>query len=111
MKKMGVFSARDLRNRSGGLLNQAKRGGLSLITKHGRPAVLAVPFDSRLLEIGLHRHLAASLYAQKLLTLAESAKLADLPIEQFLNVLAASGGDAVDYPAEEISTDLAPPNR
>lgn len=106
MKTMDVFSARDLRNRSGELLNQAKRGGLSLITKHGRPAALAVPFDARLLELGLHRRLAASLYAQKLLTLAESAKLADLPIEQFLGVLAASGVDAVDYPADELSSDL-----
>ena len=106
MKTMDIFSARDLRNRSGGLLNQAKRGGLSLITKHGHPAALAVPFDAQLLQMGLHRRLAVSLYAQKLLTLAESAKLADLPVEQFISVLGASGVDVVDYPAEELATDL-----
>ena len=106
MKTLDVYSARDLRNRSGGLLKDAKEGRLSVITKHGHPAALAVPFDAQLLELGLHRHLAVCLYAQHLLTLAEAAKLADLPIEQFLNVLAASGVDAVAYPAEEVTAEL-----
>jgi len=106
MKTLDVFSARDLRNRSGGLLKEAKEGRLSLITKHGHPAALSVPFDAALLELGLHRHLAVRLYAQQLLTLAEAAKLADLPIERFLTVLATSGVDVVAYPAEEVAADL-----
>ena len=106
MEALDVFSARDLRNRSGGLLKDAKEGRLSLITKHGHPAALAVPFDAQLLELGLHKHLAVTLYARNLLTLVEAAKLADLPVEQFLKVLAASGVDAVAYPAEEVETEL-----
>ncbi len=51
MEALDVFSARDLRNRSGGLLKDAKEGRLSLITKHGHPAALAVPFDAQLLEL------------------------------------------------------------
>lgn len=43
-----VFSARDLRNNAGQLLKDARNGRLSLITKHGVPLVLAVPFDSHL---------------------------------------------------------------
>ncbi len=106
MRSLDVFSSRDLRNRSGGLLKDAAEGRLSVITKHGHPAVLAVPFDAQLLELGLHRHLAVCLYAQQLATLAQAAKLAGLPIEQFLDVLAASGVDAVDYPAKELAAEL-----
>ncbi len=63
MKPLGVFSARDLRNRSGSLLKDAEEGRMSLITKHGRPAALVAPFDAQLLELGAHRHLAVRVYA------------------------------------------------
>lgn len=106
MNTLDVFSARDLRNRSGVLLKDADEGRFSVITKHGRPAALAVPFDAQLLELGIHRHLAVRLYAQRLLTLAQAAKLAGFPIEQFLNVLAASGVDVVDYPVKEVASEL-----
>ncbi len=106
MKTVDVFSARDLRNRAGGLLKDAEEGRLAVVTKHGRPASLAIPFDARLLELGVHRHLAAQLYARQLLTLAQAAKLAGLPIEQFLDILDVSGVDAVDYPAREIGEEL-----
>ncbi len=106
MKTLDVFSARDLRNRSGALLKDAQEGRLSIITKHGHPAALVVPFDTQLLELGLHRHMAVSLFAQKLLTLSEAAKLADLPIETFLPVLAASGVDVVAYPASDLKEEL-----
>ena len=106
METLDVFSARDLRNRSGELLKDAGEGKFSVITKHGRPAALAVPFDAQLLELGIHRHLAVRLYAQRLLTLAQAAKLAVLPIEQFLSVLTATGVDVVAYPAREVAEEL-----
>jgi prevent-host-death family protein len=106
MNELDVFSARDLRNRSGGLLKHADEGRFSLISKHGRPAALVVPFDAQLLQLGIHRYLAVRLYAQHLVTLSQAAKLAGLPIEQFLNVLAGSGVDAVDYPAKEVAAEL-----
>ena len=102
MNNVDVFSARDLRNRAGGLLKDAEDGKFSVITKHGRPAAIAMPFDALLLELGAHRHLAVRLYAQRLLTLAQAAKLAGLPIEQFLEVLGVSGVNVVDYPAKEV---------
>ncbi len=108
MKTVDVYSARDLRNRAGGLLKDAEEGRLAVVTKHGRPASLAIPFDARLLELGVHRHLAAQLYSRQLLTLAQAAKLAGLPIEQFLDILDVSGVDVVDYPAKEIGKELEP---
>ena len=36
-----------------------------MITKHGRPAILAIPFDDLLLELGVHRTLALKLFAER----------------------------------------------
>jgi prevent-host-death family protein len=107
MTPVDVFSARDLRNRAGGLLRDAEAGKLSVITKHGHPAAIAVPFDAALLDQGVHRHLAVRLFVQRLSTLAQAAKIADLSIEAFLDVLRVSGVAVVDYPPEELKTDLA----
>ena len=62
MDPVDVFSVRDLRQRSGDLLRDAENGQVAVITKHGRPAILAVPFDARLLELGVHRALALHLF-------------------------------------------------
>jgi len=42
MKQFDVFSVRDFRNKSGELLRDAEAGRISLITKHEKPAILAV---------------------------------------------------------------------
>ena len=58
MEQFDVFTARELRNKSGELLKDAEDGQISLITKHGKPAILAVPFDKRLLIHGILEYLA-----------------------------------------------------
>ena len=100
------FSARDLRQRSGEFLRNAEDGGLALITKHGRPAVLAVPFNDRLLELGVHRALALDLFERRQLTMAQAAKVADLTVEDFIVLLDEAGGVAVDYPPDELDDEL-----
>ena len=107
METLDVFSIRDLRTRSGDLLHDAALGQLSLITKHGRPAILAVPFDQRLLEQGVHRALALRLFEDRHLTLAQAAKVAGLTLDGFLDLLGTLGLAAVDYPPEELSGELA----
>jgi len=98
--KVDAFSVRDLRERTGELLRNAERGSLSLVTKYGRPAFLAVPFDERLLALGVQRALAVKLYQEEVVTLSQAAKVAGLPIEDFLDVLRSAGVAAVDYPSE-----------
>jgi len=105
MKKVDVFSVRDLRQRSGDLLRDAEEGRLAVITKYGRPAILAVPFGERLLELGLARSLALQLFEGGQLTLARSAKLAGLSLEEFVALLGLAGVDAVDYPPEELEAE------
>jgi prevent-host-death family protein len=101
-----VFSVRDLRIRSGDLLKDAELGQLAIITKHGRPAILAVPFDRRLLDQGVHRALALSLFESRQLTLAQAARLAGLSLDGFIDLLGPLGLAAVDYPAEELADEL-----
>ncbi len=101
-----VFSARDLRSRSGELLRDAAAGRLSIITKNGRPAILAVPFDDRLREQGVPRGMALSLFESGQTTLAQSAKIAGLGLEEFIELLGHLGIPAVDYPADEVAGEV-----
>lgn len=106
MDPLDVFTARDLRQRSGELFRGAEEGRLALITKHGRPALLAVPFDERLLTHGVHRAVALSLLEARLISLRQGAKLAGMSLEEFLDLLAEVGIPAVDYPADEVAEEL-----
>ena len=83
MDLLATFSIRDLSQRPAELLRNAEEGRLAIVTNHGRPTILAVPFDDRLLDVGVHRALAVGLFEQGHLTLAQAAKLADLTVEDF----------------------------
>lgn len=100
METLDVFSVRDLRTRSGDLLRDAELGELALITKHGRPAILAVPFDRPLLDQGVHRALALTLFENRHLTLSQAAKVAGLSLDGFIDLPGSFGLAAVDYPAD-----------
>lgn len=106
MDSPAVFSDRDLRQRSAELLRNAEDGRFAVVTKHGRPAILAVPFDDRLLEVGVYRALAVRLFEQRHLTLAQAAKVADLRVEEFMELLEQSGVAAVSYPPSELDDEL-----
>jgi prevent-host-death family protein len=106
MEPLDVFTVRDLRQRSGDLLRDAEEGRLALITKHGRPAFVAVPFDERLLSLGLHRALALNLVESGQMSVARAAKVAGLPLEEFIELLGRNGIPAVDYPPEELEEEL-----
>jgi prevent-host-death family protein len=107
MDPVDVFSVRDLRLRSGELLRDAENGHVALITKHGRPAILAVPFDARLLDLGVHRALALHLFENRHLSLAQAAKLAAVAVEEFVELLGKTGVPAIDYPPEELDDEIS----
>ena len=106
MEPFDVFSARELRQRAGELFRDAEQGRLSVITKHGRPAILAIPFDDRLLSLGVQRAVAVGLFETGSLSLAQGAKLAGLSMEEFMELLGREGVVAVDYSPEELAADL-----
>ena len=107
MEPVNVFSVRDLRQHSSKLIKDAEQGQLSLITKHGRPAILAIPFDEKLLEFGVQRTLALRLFEKRHLTLAQAAKLAAVPTEDFMALAGTAGIVVVDYPPDEIDDEVA----
>ena len=98
MRDVSVFSVRDLRVNSSTLVREAEAGQVSIITKRGKPAVLALPFGSRLLEVGLDKDLALALFERRLITMAKAAKLAGVTQDAFMDLIAESGLVAVDYP-------------
>jgi predicted HTH domain antitoxin len=103
---MDTFTVRDLREHTGQLIHDAEIGKLSLITKHGRPVFLAVPFNEDLLELGLRTAMAIKLYQDETLTLEKSAKLADLSLEVFLEKLGSLGISAVNYSTHDLKKEL-----
>ena len=106
MRDVSVFPVRDLRVNLSTLVREAEAGQVSIITKRGKPAVLALPFGSRLLEVGLDKDLALSLFERRLITMAKAAKLAGVTQDAFMDLIAESGLVAVDYPAEELADEL-----
>ncbi len=106
METLEIFTARDLCNRSGDLLRNATADRISLVTKRGKPAFVAVPFDQYLLEHGLHRTMAIDLFKSHQITLAQGAKIASMSIGDFISLLGVAGICVVDYSANELENDL-----
>ena len=65
-----------------------------------------MPFDERLLEIGAHRALVLRLFENRRLSLAQAARVARLPPEEFIVLLGQAGIPAVDYPPEELDDEV-----
>lgn len=103
---MDTFTVRDLREHTGSLIYQAEVGNLSLITKHGRPIFLAVPFSEELLELGLRTTLALKLFSEDTVTLEKAAKLAGQSLETFIDILGKMNIPAVNYSGSEIDEEL-----
>lgn len=104
---MQTFSVRELRERSGDLSREAEEGRLALVTRHGRPLFVSIPFTDELLGAGVHTALAVNLYKSGDLTSARAAKLAHMSLAQFLAHLSAQGIPVVDHDAQELEQELA----
>lgn len=106
MEPLDIFTVRDLRQRSGELLREAEEGRLTIITKHGRPTILALPFDERLLAHGVNRALGLHLFEAGQVSLAQAAKIASLAMEDFIELLGQAGIPAVDYDPAELALEI-----
>lgn len=106
-KGFDVFSVRELRTRTGDLIRDAEEGRLSVITKHGRPAIISLPFDERLLAMGAHTTLALMLFRDGVLSMGQARKLSGMDTWEFTSLLSKAGIPAVDYDAAELEGELA----
>ncbi len=103
---MDTFTVRDLRERTGELIRDAESGELSVITKHGRPVFVAVPFDETLIKSGLLLSLAIKLYKGEVVSLSKAAKLASCSIEAFIKELAKQNIPVIQYSVDELENEL-----
>ena len=106
MVSMETFNIRDLRNRTGDLVRLAESGQLSLVTKHGRPVFVAVPFDEALLRSGVKIALAVGLLVENKLGLSGAAKVAGVSPSEMLDILAERKIPVVDYSKDELLDEL-----
>jgi predicted HTH domain antitoxin len=54
----------------------------------------------------VNKSLALHLFEKKIFTLSQAAKIAGLSIDEFLDILKGTDIDVVDYPENEVDTDL-----
>ena len=104
---MRSFSLRDLRERSGALSREMEQGNLSVVTRHGHPLFISLPFTSELLELGVHHALAVMLFKEGSFSLGKSAKLARMSLAEFIEHVSRLGIPIVDFSKEELDQEMA----
>ncbi|MFB1486154.1 MULTISPECIES: UPF0175 family protein [unclassified Thiocapsa] len=82
-----ILSIRDLREHADNLVREAKSGRLFVVTKHGEPIFIAVPFDESLLCGGLAIRLATRLFDEETISLGQAARLAGMDVAEFMELL------------------------
>jgi predicted HTH domain antitoxin len=82
------------------------RLAISLVTRYGRPVFVAVPVDGLLRENGIDVALAAKLFDDEQVTLAQGAKLASMTLSAFMELLSGLAIPVVRYAAEELVGEL-----
>ncbi len=103
---MDTFTVRDLRERTGELIRDAESGELAVITKHGKPVFVAVPFTKEVVTSGVLFVLAAKLFQDDLLSIGKAARFAGCSIPEFIDYLGKVGIPSVHYPSEELEKEL-----
>jgi prevent-host-death family protein len=93
---MEAFAVRDLREHTGDLVRNAETGAYSIVSKHGKPLFVAMPFTDELLKSGVNVALADKLVLQGELSVAAGAKLAKLPYARYLQHLGLLGYSMLD---------------
>ena len=93
---MESFAVRDLREHTGELVRNAENGGYSVVSKHGKPLFVALPFNDAMLLSGVSVALADKMVMGGELSVAAGAKLAGLPYARYLQHLGAMGYSMLD---------------
>jgi prevent-host-death family protein len=104
--EMETYTVRDLRDRTGELIQGAEAGRMALVTKHGRPVFVALPFDQKLLEQGVQVSLAVKLFDEGALTQGQAAKVAGLSLAEFFEACSERQVPVIRYGIEDIRKEL-----
>jgi len=104
---MQSFSIRDLRERSGVLSKEAEKGNLSVITRHGHPLFISIPFSDELLSQGVHVVLATRLFKEGNISLGKAAKMAKMSLVDFTEYVSRLGLPVVDFSENELDQEIS----
>lgn len=104
---MQTFSIRELRDKSGELSREAESGKVALITKHGQPLMVSVPFDRVVVESGVHVALAINLFKAGELSAGMAARVARMSKPEFTELASDLGIPVINYPASELADELS----
>lgn len=104
---MQTFTIRDLRDRTGELVRDAEAGKLSVVTKHGQPVFVAVPFDEALLKNGVGVALAVRLFDEEQISLGQAARLAGMSHSTFIDLLGSLRIPVARMAGGELERELA----
>jgi prevent-host-death family protein len=102
---MQAFAVRDLREHTGELVRNAESGKLSVVSKHGKPLFIAVPFDETVLSAGVNVALADKLVFAGELSVGAGAKLASMAYADYLSHLGRQGYSMID-PEVDLEAEL-----
>lgn len=103
---MQSFTIRDLREHTGELSRTAEQGKLSLITRHGHPLFVSVPFSESILQHGVNVALAENLFKSGELSLGKASKLAGMVLADFIEHVSRLGIPVVNYDPSELEAEL-----
>ncbi|CAN2040098.1 Type II toxin-antitoxin system prevent-host-death family antitoxin [Candidatus Magnetomoraceae bacterium gMMP-15] len=106
MQLFDIYTLNDSKKLINDLIKDTENGRLALITKHGNPAFIAIPFDERLLAHGIDKAMAIHLFETELVSLSQAAQIASLSIEEFLEILAKTEISVVNYSPDELYDEL-----
>jgi len=104
---MQSFSIRDLRERSGALSQEAEQGNLSVVTRHGHPLFISLPFSDELLSQGVHVVLATRLFKEGDISLGKAAKMAKMSLAEFTEYVSRLGLSVVDFSENELDQEMS----
>ena len=104
---MQSFSIRDLRERSGALSQEAEQGNLSVVTRHGHPLFISLPFSDELLSQGVHVVLATRLFKESDISLGKAAKMAKMSLAEFTEYASRLGLSVVDFSENELDQEMS----
>ena len=104
---MGAMSVEQLIKNPAKLIEEAESGQVAIVTREGRPVLLAIPYDERLAKEDVHVAVAVRLYQNELVSLGRAARIAGLSLSEFIDRLGALDIPVIRYPPEELERELA----
>ena len=103
---MDTFIVRDFRESIDTFVNDTELDKLTIVTKHGKPVFVTVPFSKEIVKSGVMFVLAARFFQDGIMSIGRAALFAGCSTSEFIDYLGKAGIPSVHYSAEELEQEL-----